>query len=204
MLVKSLLRSLFKLPICIYCFPQVHSVNSVICSAKSLAITSWCILCLNTGNRGLPHVFWACGDLQMLDFTSVGVVEAAACMYGLSSVPRPEMPGLHPKGPCCSKPCKQHPRCGSFVLNMLDSAIDWPLCLAAVVCNALTCYISFPFGWMKINAMYKIGMGWTILCRTHSAERSFSASCRDGSVGKKSSLFWECLGSFPSITNSCL
>lgn len=73
MLVKFVLRSLFKISICIYYFPQVHSVNTIICSVKSLAITSRCIV-LNIGNHKhheLPHAFWAYGNIQTLDFLQV-------------------------------------------------------------------------------------------------------------------------------------
>lgn len=100
----------------------------------------------------------------------------------ISASPRDAWPSS--KGTCCSEPCKQHPHCGSFVLNMLYSAIDWSLCLAAVVCNALTCCISFPFEWIKINATCKIGMD-ELLCAGLNLLKSSSASCRDGSVVKE-------------------
>lgn len=114
----------------------------------------------------------------------------------ISASPRDAWPSS--KGTCCSESCKQHPHCGSFVLNMLYSAIDWPLCLAAVVCNALTCCISFPFEWIKINAMCKIGMD-ELLCAGLNLLKSSSTSCRDGSVVKELTVLLEGLGSVPSI-----
>ncbi|XP_023400715.1 spermatid perinuclear RNA-binding protein isoform X3 [Loxodonta africana] len=43
----------------------------------------------------------------------------AACMRGLSPVPRPEMPGLHPKGLCRPDSRRQHAHCGSFALSYI-------------------------------------------------------------------------------------
>lgn len=47
LVMKVVYRSLLKISIHIYllCFPEYTIVNSIICSAKSLAITLCCVLC---------------------------------------------------------------------------------------------------------------------------------------------------------------